>query len=170
MCSLIIWNSSDCTRRLARPDLPISQSLYCFLYLLFKCHVELNPPTGRGPKNLELQKLNIYAEKIGPCKGGVQGFWIQMSNGPRIQDSNFKMARFWIQILNWTRFRIQNFSYCWDSNFKPLFRDSFFKHAGILDSNLKLMGFRIQIWAYRALKCLTGVDLELCDLMKWVGK
>ncbi len=59
---------------------------------------------------------------LGPCKGGVQGFWTQISNGPkRIQDSNFKMARFWIQISNWTRFRIQNFSYFWDSNFKPLF-------------------------------------------------
>ncbi len=61
------------------------------------------------------------------------------------------MARFWIQIFIWTRFRIQNFSYFWDSNVKQLFWDSFFKHAGILDSNLKLMGFRIQIWAYRAL-------------------
>ena len=66
-------------------------------------------------------------------------------------DSNFKMTRFRIQNLNWARFRIQNFSYFWDSNFKPLFWDSFFKHAGIQDSNLKLMGFKIQIWAYRAL-------------------
>ncbi len=41
---------------------------------------------------------------------------------------------FWIQISNGSRIL-----------------DSFFKQVGILDSNLKLVGFRIQIWAYRAL-------------------
>ena len=85
-----------------------------------------------------------------PCKGGSRDsgfkfqtdpvFKIQISNRSRVQDSNFKMARFWIQILNWTRFRIHNFSYFWDSTFKPLFWDSFFKHAGILDSDLGFQG------------------------------
>ncbi len=88
----------------------------------------------------------------------MQGFWIQISNGPRIRDSNFKMARFWIQILNWTRFWIQNVSYFWDLNFKPLFGDSFFKHAGILDSNLNLMGFKIRSCLYI---CVSWHDLSV---------
>ncbi len=64
------------------------------------------------------------------------------------RDSGFKFQNG--KILD-SKFKIQIFLYFWHSNFKPLFWDSFFKHAGILDSNLKLMGFRIQIWAYRAL-------------------
>ncbi len=93
-----------------------------------------------------------YEKVIGACKGGgVQGFWIQISNGPRILDSNFKTTRYSIQNLNWTIFWVQIFLYVWDSYLKPLFWDSFFKHAGILDSKLKLMGFGIQIWTYRTL-------------------
>ncbi len=72
---------------------------------------------------------------------------------PNIWTAPSKMARYWIQILNWTRFRVQKnllTSYFCDliSNH---FSEIFFKHAGILDSNLKLVGFRIQSWAYRAL-------------------
>ena len=40
-----------------------------------------------------------------------------------------------------------------DSGFK-FQTDRGWQHAGILNSNLKLMEFRIQIWAYRALGVL----------------
>ena len=51
---------------------------------------------------------SFVQEVVGPCKGGVQGFWIQMSNGPRIRDLNFKTARF--KIINWARFKFFHIS------------------------------------------------------------
>ena len=36
----------------------------------------------------------IFCSFIGPCKGGVRGFWIQISNGTPIVDSIFKITRF----------------------------------------------------------------------------
>ncbi len=49
-----------------------------------------------------------YFQYEGPVRG-VQGFWIQISNEPRILDSNFKMTGFLIQNLTWTIFWIQIF-------------------------------------------------------------
>ncbi len=102
-----------------------------------------------------------------PCKGGVWGFWIQISNGSQILDSDFKITGFWIRISDWSGFWIQNFWYSWYSNFKPLFWDSLFKQVGILDTNLKLMGFRIQIWAFRALLSWSGTKQFIHTCCDW---
>ncbi len=72
---------------------------------------------------------------VGACK-----------SGPGILDSNFKMTRFWIQILNWTRF--------WMTP-----SDS----EVCLDSKIKMMGFRIQIWAYRALIVMLIIKPYIID-------
>ncbi len=95
-----------------------------------------------GVRGLSKNEKRDMESIIGPCKG-CPG--ILDSNFKRTADSGFKCqngkildSKFKLGI-----FRIQIFLYFRDSNFKPLFWDSFFKNAGIQDSNLKLMGFTI---------------------------
>ncbi len=63
---------------------------------------------------------------------GVQGFWIQISNRPGIQDSNFKKGK--ILDSDFKMGQIQN----------STFWDSYFKMAGILDSGFKFQMDGIQ--------------------------
>ena len=47
-----------------------------------------------NPAWLTLRKAMHFDTWVaGPCKGGVQGFWIQISNRPGILDSNFKKGK-----------------------------------------------------------------------------
>ncbi len=70
-----------------------------------------------------------------------------------ILDSNFKKGK--IQDSNFKKVKIQDSDFNPWSSFKAIFWDSYFKMASIQDSNFKKVGFRIQIWAYRALLFLT---------------
>ncbi len=105
---------------------------------------------GNSQDDSEPKNGNFTPRDIGPCKGGSRdsGFKFQTDQGFLIQIS--KRARFRIQNSKRARFRIQ-ISTFWDSIFKAIFWDSYFKMAWIQDSNSKQVGFRIQIWAYRAL-------------------
>ncbi len=98
--------------------------------------------------------------------GNPLGTWSVSGRNPNIRawkrgvwDSGFKFQTgmgFRIQISNRAGFRIQISvrqyvvlsKFVWDSNFRALLWDSYFKVAGIQDSNFKWVGFRIQNFNY----------------------
>ncbi len=89
--------------------------------------------------------------EIGPWKMGV---W----------DSGFKFQtgmEFGVQISNSVGFKIQiSVEEVTSGDFRVIFWDSYFKVAGIQDSNVKWVGFRIQIMSSGALEMMSEVALR----------
>ncbi len=65
---------------------------------------------------------------------------IALSNRPGIQDSDFKQGG--IQNSN---FNLNDHIKRWDSSFRALFWNSYFRQAGIQDPNFKWLGFKIKL-------------------------